>query len=114
MKSRKPPNGNGLRMPVRTQRIEMEDEYAGFWAEMRINISMATLEALYRDDDVLPTLASLVREWNFVDEAGAPIPVGLDGLRQCPFDLIRMLKLKYAEALRSPLPATTSPASSRA
>lgn len=103
----------GLKMPVRTRRLEMDGDYAGFYVVARVNISMATLEALYRDDDVLPTLAGLIQEWNFVDEQGAPLAIGLEGLRACPIDLIGMLKAQYGEALRSPLAETTSPAPSK-
>jgi hypothetical protein len=99
------------RMPIKTRLFQMEGDYAAFHAVMRVNISMTTLAALYSDEDVLTTLASLVQEWNFADENGVPIVPDIDGLRSCPFDLVRMLKEKYAEALRSPLPATTSPES---
>ena len=98
-------------MPIRTQRIEMDGDYAGFHVVMRVNISMATLHTIYESDDIMPTLAGLIHEWNFVDEAGEPIGVSVEGLRACPLDLVGMLKSKYAEALRSPLPATTSPGS---
>jgi hypothetical protein len=100
-------------MPIKTRRFEMEGDYADFYVVMRVNIPMTMLAALYSDEEVLPTLAALVQEWNFADEHGTPIALGIDGLRSCPFDLVKMLKEKYAEVLRSPLPATTSPESSR-
>lgn len=101
-------------MPIRTRRVEMDGDYAGFWAEVRINVPLASLEALSNADDIYPTMASIVRAWNFVDEAGQPIPLGVDGLRNSvPLDLFRMLQRKWSEALKNPLPVTTSPESSK-
>lgn len=101
-------------MPIRTRRVEMDGDYAGFWADVRINVPIASLEALSNADDIYPTVAGIVRDWNFVDEAGQPIPLGVDGLRNSvPLDLFRMLQRKWSEALRSPLAETTSPESSK-
>lgn len=107
------PDKSPQTMPVRTRRVEMDGVYAGFWAEMRVNISMRTLEALGKSDDLYPTIAEIVREWNFVDEAGQPIPVSEDGLRALPIDLFAMLQNRYGECLRNPLAAATLPASSK-
>jgi len=100
-------------MPVRARRVEMSGDYAGFWAEMRVNISMRTLEALSNTDDLYPEIAEIVREWNFVDEGGQPIPVSEAGLRSLPIDLFAMLQSRYGETLKSPLAVTTSPDSSK-
>lgn len=100
-------------MPVRTRVVEMDGEYAGFHATMRMNISMQTLEALSRSEDLYPTVAGIVQGWNFVDEAGQPIAPDADGLRSLPIDLFQMLQTKYGEVLRNPLAAATSPASSK-
>jgi hypothetical protein len=104
---------SGLRMPVRTRVVEMEGDYAGFQATMRMNISMQTLTALSTTEDLYPVVAPLVQDWNFVDEAGAPIPLGIEGLQALPIELFQMLQRRYSDALTNPLAVTTSPASSK-
>jgi hypothetical protein len=109
------------RMPVRSRLVEMDGDYSGFHATMRVNISIKQAEALSSDlDDICATLAGIILDWNFVDESGAPLPLGdettphqaeiiIDGLRSLPMDLLRMLQVKYGEVLRSPLAEATSP-----
>ena len=109
------------RMPVRSRLVEMDGDYGGFHATMRVNISIKQAEALSSDlDDICATLADIILDWNFVTESGAPLPMGdeatphqvemiIDGLRSLPMDLLRMLQVKYSEALRSPLAEATSP-----
>jgi hypothetical protein len=100
------------RMPVRTRMVEMDGDYAGFQATLRVNISMATLDELSNAADLYPVVAGLVQAWNFVDEDGQPIQLGEPGLRALPIELFQMLQRKYSEALTSPLAVTASPASS--
>lgn len=102
------------KMPVRVRRVEMDGDYAGFWADVRVNVPIVMLEAMSNADDIYPTVACIVRDWNFVDEAGAPIALGVDGLRNSvPLDLFRMLQRKWSDALKSPLAETTLPESSK-
>jgi len=98
-----------LKMPVRTRVVEMDGDYAGFQATMRVNISMATLTALSTSDDLYAAVATLVTKWNFVDEAGEPIALGVDGLRSLPIDLFQMLQRRYSDVLTHPLAVETSP-----
>lgn len=102
-----------LRMPVRTRVIEMDGDYAGFQATMRVNVSMQTLTELSTTDDLYSVVVNLVTGWNFADEAGEPIAPDVNGLRSLPIELFQMLQRRYSEALQSPLAATTSLASSR-
>ena len=103
-----------LKMPIRTRRVEMDGDYAGFWADVRINVPLASLEALSNSDDIYPTMATIVRDWNFVDEAGRSIPLDVNGLRNSvPLDLFRMLQRKWSDALKNPLAGTTLPESSK-
>lgn len=113
------------RMPVRTRVVEMDGDYAGFHATMRVNISIRQAEALASDlDDICVVLSDIIQDWNFVDEHGTPVPLGddttphkteiiIEGLRALPMELLKMLQIKYSEALRNPLAETTSPASSK-
>jgi hypothetical protein len=102
-----------VKMPVRTRLIECDGDYAGFHAAMRVNISMLTLEVLSKGEDIYPTVAALIQDWNFVDESGQPIALGVDGLRALPIDLFQMLQHKFFEVLSSPLAEATLPGSSK-
>lgn len=100
-----------LKMPVRSRVVEMDGDYAGFRATMRVNISMQTLEALSKSEDIYPAVAAIVLDWNFADEQGQRLEPGVDGLKALPIDLFKMLQTKYGEVLSNPLAATTSPES---
>ena len=38
--------------------------------------------------ELVVALAVVVKAWNFVDEAGQPLPCNLDGLKRLPKDLV--------------------------
>ena len=63
-------------MPVRTARIDLEGEFEGWYATVRINPMFETYEQLQSEDlgQVKEALGGLLREpWNFVDEEGEPM-----------------------------------------
>lgn len=61
--------------PVRTAEIELPAPYEGWTATVRTNMPMATYDALdtAAPQERLKALASVILEWNFVDDAGDQI-----------------------------------------
>lgn len=90
------------RMPVKTRRVDLDGEFEGWWAVLRTNapfglfLALSELQGAGEDGvqafaalaDLLP---KLITEWNFVDEAGEPIPCDKDGMRRIPTDLLMSL-----------------------
>jgi hypothetical protein len=68
-----------LRMPVKSKRMTFDEAgYPGFWAEVRTNPPMRTMEEDWRSGDVARFKAAvrlLLVDWNFVDLQGEPIPL---------------------------------------
>ncbi|HET7183002.1 MAG TPA: hypothetical protein VFI15_12290, partial [Candidatus Limnocylindrales bacterium] len=88
------------RMPVRTQRIDLDGDFDGWWFECRVNVPAGTLlllagvtegdaAALANLSCVLNFLAAIVVGWNFVDEDGADLPVGRAGCDRLPPELVQ-------------------------
>lgn len=67
--------------PVRTIEVVLDGDYAGWWARMRTNQKFGTLIALTSDDthEQLRAMRDIFVEWNWVDEAGEPLPQPKDG-----------------------------------
>lgn len=93
---------NGVRrMPVKTRRVDLDGEYEGWWAVLRVNAPFGlflALSELQSGEDGVQAFAALadllpklITEWNFVDEAGEPIPCDKDGMRRIPTDLLMSL-----------------------
>lgn len=96
------------RMPVKTRRVDLDGEYAGWWAVLRTNapfgLYLALTELQAAGDDgarafarLAELLPTLITAWNFVDEEGAPIPCDAAGLRRIPTDLLMALVGKLGE-----------------
>jgi hypothetical protein len=95
------------RMPVRTKRVDLDGDYEGWWAEVRTNapfgVFLNMMEMLSGGDDtdnvkvaramgeLIASLPTLVRNWNFVDEEGDPLPCDINGMRRIPQDLLLVL-----------------------
>ena len=92
------------RMPVRTTRIELDGDYEGWWVEMRTNPPLAAFDELNSGDfaRMRKTLASLIVDWNFVDEEGEPLLSAREGgVNQCTLDLMTLLVKRYDGELSS-------------
>jgi len=63
------------KMPVRTHEFELSDDWAGWKFTAKTNIPLGTFERLQtgRFTEVTDVLASILVDWNFVDEEGEPL-----------------------------------------
>lgn len=67
------------RMPVRTITVALQGDYEGFTVTMRSNPPLRTFTEIQSNADfesLRKIVATLVIDWNFVDEEGQPIPTG--------------------------------------
>jgi hypothetical protein len=93
-------------MPVKTRRVDLDGEYAGWWATVRTNAPFGLFLKLTQmggglDGDegkaatalgeLLSLLPQLVSAWNFVDTEGEPLPCDATGMQQLPMELINAL-----------------------
>jgi hypothetical protein len=98
------PNGLTATMPIKNAVIPLDEiGYAGWQAELRLNIRARTYDDfLSQDRDKFwAAFAEIVRDWNFHDEDGDPLPLPRDGLgpRDLPIDVLNTLVLRYIEAM---------------
>jgi hypothetical protein len=98
------PNEVGLSMPIKTAIITLDEiGYVGWHAELRLNVRARTYDNfLSQDRDQFWTaFTEIVRDWNFLSEDGAPLPLPRDGLgpRDLPIDILNTLVLRYVEAM---------------
>lgn len=64
------------KLPVKIEKIELEDEWEGWWFVGRVNPKMQVFGKMMTGvyDDMVDSLADLLIEWNFVDENGGEMP----------------------------------------
>jgi hypothetical protein len=91
-------------MPIKTAVIRLDDiGYDGWQAELRLNVRARTYDDfLSQDRDRFwAAFSEIVRDWNFHDEEGDPLPLPRDGLgpRDLPIDVLNTLVLRYVEAM---------------
>lgn len=68
------------KMPLRLTRVEFEDDFAGWAAIVRQNITMSTAEKFESGklSAIREGLLQIILAWNFVDESGESIGKPLD------------------------------------
>lgn len=89
------------KLPIVVKRIEIQDgPYAGWWAEMRTNPPMRVMDEMRTSQDPEKVLASLIIEWNFVDEEGTPLTPAQIG--EIPPDLYKALYRRYTDEVWNP------------
>jgi hypothetical protein len=99
-------NGNGhapiRRMPVRTVRVDLEEDYADFSLTMRSNPPLRTFTEMQTNTEfatLRDVVRSLIIDWDFVDEDGKSIPLGdLDAIS---IDLFGMIISRYLSTITS-------------
>jgi len=87
-------------MPVRTTRVELEGDYAGFSLEMRSNPPLRLFTEMQDNSDfakLRDLVRSLIVDWDFVDEDGKPIAVG--DLDAVSIDLFGMIINRYLNTI---------------
>lgn len=92
-----PPAGAApMRMPVKTQEIALDGDWAGWRFTVQRN---APLDVLLRLEELksdasdlgalIAVLPAIIIRWNFVDTQGEPLPLTTAGLRQLPLELFQ-------------------------
>jgi hypothetical protein len=98
------------KLPVRTSRIELTGEYAGFWLEIRTNPPMLVFEEFASQDvaRIIAALAVVTRSSNLVDENDQPVDLTtVAGWRKMPGDLLAEVAERLRESLVSPKASST-------
>jgi len=93
------------RLPVKTARVELDGDYAGFYAVARLNMpcrffmELSAAENMAQRQEIW---APYILEWNILDDDGADLPVSAESLAALPLDMFRMLIDKINEAMEAP------------
>lgn len=98
------PNQLTATMPIKTAVIALDEiGYAGWQAELRLNVRAKTYDDFLSQDreTFWQAFSAIVVDWNFHDEDGDPLPLPRDGLgpRDLPIDILNTLVLRYVEAM---------------
>jgi hypothetical protein len=104
-------------MPVRTRRVELDGDYAGWWIDVRINAPMGILEELDAAKKAAEVYEILTRIFpgpsNFVDDDGAPIDLAQPGgWAKIGADLVAESLRRFREEAHSPLAKSAAKSSS--
>jgi hypothetical protein len=105
------------KMPVKTRRFILTADYDGWWCDIRVNpplgLYLEKMNALQIADSSKPEIVApplydllnmIIIAWNFTDENGQALPLGIDGLKQLPLDLLVAIGAKVkGETLEVPL-----------
>ncbi|KKN51417.1 hypothetical protein LCGC14_0623140 [marine sediment metagenome] len=113
------------KLPTRYERLELDEEFEGWWFEGLVSVPMGRLAELLEHASVLDSpeavqaakpaqigaaLLALVnhmrfstREWNFVDENGQSLPLDdEESWKQLPMDLVTGMVAKLMRAIQKP------------
>jgi hypothetical protein len=98
------PNEVGVSMPIKTVVIMLDEiGYAGWQAELRLNVRARTYDDFLSQDrdQFWAAFTEIVRDWNFLNEDGTRMLLPRDGLgpRDMPIDILNTLVLRYVEAM---------------
>lgn len=98
----RPGNRAERRMPIRTATIALDGDYAGWTVRMRTNPPLSAFEQFTSGSfrQIREALTTLLLDWNFVDEDGAPLPLD-GGVEHLPVDLLEQLIDKYVAAMNT-------------
>jgi len=97
------------KLPIRTQVIELTDEYEGWNFTARTNPPIRAFGDVASGDfdRIVKGLAQIVRAWNFVDEAGDNMLVpSIETIGDLPLDLVTAVANRYVEELSKLPPAS--------
>lgn len=61
----------GRRRPIRSATVELDGDYAGTWAKVRINPPLRVFDLF--GTSTRDALAAVIIEWNLVDDDGKPV-----------------------------------------
>jgi hypothetical protein len=79
---------------IKTRKIELDGEWEGWWFICRTNPPMSSIADLLSGniDRMIESCKGIIKEWNFVDEEGNPLPPPQDGgVELVPSDLFQAL-----------------------
>lgn len=102
-------NGTGLRLPVKTVDISLDElGYDGWVVTMRMNPRSSVYDDFLAIDDMprwWRAFGKIVQSWNFVDEDGEPFPLPsqLESERDLdlPVGIIGFIYRRYVEEFRA-------------
>lgn len=102
-------------MPIKTTRIELSDEYEGWWIDIQTNAPLgllldammafqtAQIETPEDIQKIGPPLYDIleltIHKWNFVDEKGKDLPANREGIKRIGLDLLILLASQVPEVV---------------
>jgi hypothetical protein len=85
------PSAHGMtymRLAPVVEPVQLAAPFDDVTVVMRVNPSMAQIQAVVSGEDRLQALVQVIESWNLGDLEGQPLPVSVAGLNQLPEDLI--------------------------
>lgn len=98
------------KLPVRTARLELKDDYAGFWLEVNANPPMSVFEEFASENitRVIAAIATMTRASNLVDHNDDPVDLStVEGWRKMPQGLLGEVASRLQEAFSAPKASAT-------
>jgi hypothetical protein len=96
------------KLPVITREIALKNEWEGWSFTARMNPPIKTfgLVASGDFDKIIEGLSMIVRDWNYVDEDGEPMPLpSIESIGNLPVDLMNVTANRFVEEMTSLPPA---------
>lgn len=92
------------RQPRRIVRLELEGDFAGWWAEVDADLPLGVAHDLSSGDlgRIMAALPRMVAGWNFVDKEGADLPVSAEGCREIGGALLAAFLAAFQQAATLP------------
>ena len=90
------------KMPRKTTRIDLKEEYEGYFIIFRTNPKIRIIESLGDGElsKVLDALSEIIVEWNLTDEDGNDLgDVTEESMREVPSDLIEIISKHFMESV---------------
>lgn len=100
------------KIPVKTVRVTLDGEYAGWWFDVRTNPPVGVLldriaafESADKENlqEFVPAIYGLLElmicGWNFKDERGKALALDTDGLRKISLDLLILMGGKVPDVI---------------
>ena len=87
------------KLQIKTEIVELDGDYAGWKFTARVNPPMRVVRDISSGDieRIMPALASVITEWNFIDENGVPFECSEAGLNELAIDLMMKVATAYSD-----------------
>lgn len=84
---------------IKIELIKLDDYYERWEFTARVNPPLWVVMDISSGaiDRIVPALAKMIKEWNFIDEEGNPVECSEDGLKQLSIDLVMKVAAAFSD-----------------